>query len=230
VLKHLLPAGVAVSTSRGDIPPASPFPEEEALVRDAVEKRRSEFATARTCARRALAELGIAPRAILRGADGAPLWPPGVIGSITHCDGYRACAVAWASDLLAIGIDAEPNEPLPSGLIGDIALARELVWLERLRWERPEVQWDRLLFCMKEAIYKAWAPRGGRDLGFDDATVEVGASNGTFSARLRRRDADDPTEAVTVLRGRWAVSGGIAMAAVAVSHPPRMVFGGSRRC
>jgi 4'-phosphopantetheinyl transferase EntD len=223
-LERLLPAEVAVSTSRGDILDAGLFPEEEAVIRDAVEKRRREFATARTCAHRALAELGVAPQPILPGPDGAPVWPPGIIGSITHCDGYRACAVARAFDLLAIGIDAEPNEPLPEGLVGDISVTQELVWVERLGHERPAVHWDRLLFCMKEAIYKAWSPRAARPLRFEDAVVSVGAADGTFSARLRVRDRAPSVDAVSVLHGSWAVSDRIAIAAIAVSRPPAHGF------
>jgi 4'-phosphopantetheinyl transferase EntD len=217
-LERLLPAEVAVSTSRRDVMDAGLFPEEEAVIRDAVEKRRREFATARTCARRALAELAVAPQPILPGPDGAPVWPPGVIGSITHCDGYRACAVARASDLLAIGIDAEPNEPLPEGLVGDISVAQELVWVERLGHERPEVHWDRLLFCMKEAIYKAWSPRARGPLGFGDAVVSVGPGNGTFSARLRTPDRTALVGERNVLHGSWGIGGGIALAAVAVGR------------
>jgi enterobactin synthetase component D / holo-[acyl-carrier protein] synthase len=56
---------------------------------------------------------GALPAPILPGPAGEPGWPPGVTGSITHCPGYRACAVARTEDLAAIGIDAEPDEELP---------------------------------------------------------------------------------------------------------------------
>jgi len=117
MLERLLPAEVSVAASRGDMPDASLFPEEEAAIGGAIEKRRREFATARTCARRALVRLGVAPQSILPGPGGAPSWPAGIVGSITHCDGYRGCAVARVTDLRSIGIDAEPNEPLPKGLL-----------------------------------------------------------------------------------------------------------------
>ncbi|HEY3692789.1 MAG TPA: hypothetical protein VGL46_21300 [Pseudonocardiaceae bacterium] len=42
-----------------------------------------------------------------------PVWPPGVVGSLTHCTGYRAAAVAHRRGVLTVGIDAEPHEPLP---------------------------------------------------------------------------------------------------------------------
>jgi hypothetical protein len=89
--------------------------EEEELIGRAVEKRRREFGTARACARRALADLGRVPAPIVRGEKGAPVWLDGVVGSITHCAGYRGAAVAEARDVRALGIDAEPHGKLPDG-------------------------------------------------------------------------------------------------------------------
>src|SRR5206468_2745795 len=101
------------------------FPEEEALIAAAVDKRRREFATARGCARSALAALGIEPAPILAGERGAPRWPPGIVGSITHCAGYRAAAVSSARDMITIGLDAEPDQVLPDGVLNAISLPGE---------------------------------------------------------------------------------------------------------
>ena len=60
----------------------------------AVDAPRREFVTARICARRALAELGVADAAIPRGPAGSPIWPARVVGSLTHCVGFRTAAVA----------------------------------------------------------------------------------------------------------------------------------------
>lgn len=85
-------------------------------------RRQREFATARSCARTALARLGVPPVPVLASPRGAPRWPAGVVGSITHCDGYRAAAVAYTRDVVSLGIDAEPDEPLPNdGTLGPIA-------------------------------------------------------------------------------------------------------------
>jgi len=97
----------------GDPPAAPLFPEDERAVARAVGKRRREFATARFYARTALARLGLDPAPIVPGPRGEPGWPAGVVGSMTHCAGYRAAAVARAEDVLTIGVDAEPDEPLP---------------------------------------------------------------------------------------------------------------------
>ncbi len=140
------------------------FPAEEAIVMGTVDERRREFAMGRMCARRALADLGLAPIAITRGTRGAPRWPHGVVGSITHCDGYRASAVAWAREFLSIGIDAEPTGALSERVRRRIALDHEHVWLRRLAATNPTISWDRLLFSAKESVYKAWYPLTGMPL------------------------------------------------------------------
>src|SRR5437868_12446432 len=107
MIERIVTAGVATSAVYDDPPGAVLFPEEEPAVAKAVDKRRREFTTVRWCAREALAGLGMPPVPIMRGEKGAPRWPDGVVGSMTHCDGYRAAAVAKARDIAALGIDAE---------------------------------------------------------------------------------------------------------------------------
>src|SRR6516225_8640665 len=92
------------------------FPAEEPAVRTAGPRRRAEFTAGRRCAREALARLGLPAAPVLAGRAGEPRWPAGVTGSITHCAGYRACAVARTADVTALGIDAEPDARLPAGL------------------------------------------------------------------------------------------------------------------
>jgi len=188
---------------RHDPPEAVLLPAEEAIVALAVPKRRREFATGRLCARQALARLGLPPSAILAGPAGQPLWPDGIVGSITHCAGYRAAAVAWSGDVGALGIDAEPHAPLPDGVLDTVASDDERAHLHRLADREPDVRWDRLLFSAKESAYKAWYPTGGRILEFEEATVALDP-DGTLSARL----VDG-----TTLTGRWLVADGLVLTA-----------------
>ncbi|MCK9894117.1 4'-phosphopantetheinyl transferase superfamily protein [Frankia sp. AgB32] len=173
MLASLLPAAVVAVEAFEDDPAAVLFPEESALLAKAVDKRRREFTTARVCAHRALRTLGLPPAPILPGPRGAPSWPDGVVGSITHCAGYRAAAVARASELCTIGIDAEPNEPNPQGVTQEITVAAERGWLAAHLAARPAVRWDRLLFSAKESVYKAWFPLAQRWLGFEDAELVI---------------------------------------------------------
>jgi enterobactin synthetase component D / holo-[acyl-carrier protein] synthase len=115
MIEQLVPAGV-VAEAFEDVPGEPVFLGEEDLVANAVESRRREFVTARRCAREALAKLGHAPTPIRSGPQREPLWPAGLVGSITHTSGFRAAAVAPRSVLSSVGIDTEPNCPLPDGI------------------------------------------------------------------------------------------------------------------
>ena len=220
MLEQILPPEVAVAETFGDQPGADLFPEEEAAIARAVPRRRREFATARKCARAALAQLGEPPVPILRGPRGAPLWPSGVAGSITHCDGYRAAAVARTSDIITVGVDAEPDQPLPGGVLDAISLPGERAELAALSARQPGACWDRLLFCAKESVYKAWFPVAQEWLGFDDAEIVIDADAGTFTARLLVPGPLVPGPPLTCLRGRWLAGQGLVAAAIAVPAEP----------
>ena len=216
----LLPA-VAAAEEFGDRADAVLFPAEEAVIARAVERRRREFATGRACARAALARLGHPPVAILPGERGSPGWPPGIVGSITHCAGYRAAAVGKAAEVLAIGLDAEPDEPLPDGVLGAISLAAERASLADLAEAAPAPpsgpNWDRLLFCAKEAVYKAWFPLTGRWLGFEQALVTLDPA-GAFTARLLVPGPEVDGRELTVFDGRWLARDGLILAAICIAR------------
>jgi 4'-phosphopantetheinyl transferase EntD len=216
VLERILPPPVAVVAAAGDRE-AELFPEEEAALGNSVEKRRREFTTARACAREALAQLGLPAQPIPTGARGEPLWPQGVVGSITHCAGYRACAVAPASELLTIGIDAEVDDALPPGVLGDIALPEERRWIEVAAAADPGTSWDRLLFSIKESIYKAWFPLTVSWLGFEDASVAIDREQGTFAARLLVPGPVVDGRRIGGFDGRWLAAEGLVLSAIAVS-------------
>lgn len=219
MLEEILPPAAAVSATRQDRSNLTLFPEEERVIANSVEKRRVEFATARACARDALAQLGLPPAAVVPGPKGAPQWPEGVVGSITHCDGYCACTLAHAGDLLSVGIDAEPDRGLPPRLLDDIALPSEREWIRTMAASQRQVSWDRLLFSIKEAIYKAWFPLTGRWLGFEDATVTVDPERGRFLARLLVPAPVVGGRDLGVFEGRWLAREGLLLAAIAVPAP-----------
>ena len=223
MIAEILPDTVCAVEAREDPVDVVLFAEEEAVLGQAVDKRRREFTTARHCAHQALARLGLPAQSIPSGPRGEPRWPEGVVGSITHCHGYRACALAHASELLAIGIDAEPNEPLPDGVLAAIATAQELPMLGQLTRARPEVHWDRLLFSAKESVYKVWYPLAERPLGFEDAVLELVLDSdphkGAFSARLLIAGPSlDGVPFLGFFSGRWLVREGLIFTTIAVVH------------
>ncbi|MER7274994.1 4'-phosphopantetheinyl transferase superfamily protein [Dactylosporangium sp. NPDC000244] len=205
MIEEILPEESIAVEATTDLSDAKLWPEEEPLVAGAVEKRRLEFTTARHCARQALQRLGEPAVALLSGPKREPLWPAGIVGSITHCAGYRAAVVARERDLASVGVDAEPNEPLPDGVLESIALPGEAARVGALLRARPEVRWDRLLFCAKEAVYKTWFPLTHRWLDFHEADITFGT--GTFTATLL---VPGPR-----FEGRWLARSGLLLTAIA---------------
>jgi 4'-phosphopantetheinyl transferase EntD len=189
------------------------FAEEEMALRGSAPGRRREFITGRYCARKALGRLGVGPTPLLSGLRRGPRWPEGIVGSITHCAEFRAAAVARAEHVATMGIDAEPNEPLPPGVLDLVARPAEAAMLERLD-PAAGICWDRLLFSAKEALYKAWHPVMRCSLGFEDAVVTISATAPAFRARLneplRLKSAGD----VYIICGRWGVSQGVIATAI----------------
>jgi 4'-phosphopantetheinyl transferase EntD len=216
MLAPLVPSAVAVAETREELVHAELYPVEQQAVARAVEKRRREFVTGRACARLALERLGVPAGPIPPGPRGEPLWPAGIVGSITHCAGYRAAAVARTTALAALGIDAEPDGPLPPGVVEEVVRGRERALLAG--WDGP-VDLPRLLFCAKEAIYKAWYPLAERWLGFEDVEVSLGPGTGRFRAQLLVDGPHVGDAPLTAFSGRWAARDGIVVASVAVPWP-----------
>lgn len=202
---------IALVERRDDESHGRLFPAELALIGSAVPARQREFTTGRLCAHQAVAALGHPPQPILRGHTGAPIWPPGIMGSITHCTGYRAAAAARAADVVTLGIDAEPALPVPDGVLVKITGVDERERVIGLSEQRPSVQWGRIVFSAKEAVYKAWFPIMQTSLGFEDVDVDL-VPDGVFVAHLRKESARIPAQ----LRGRWSIDDGVVRTAVAV--------------
>jgi 4'-phosphopantetheinyl transferase EntD len=217
MIERILPSQVTAAESFGDDSAAELFPQERIAIAQAIESRRREFATGRACARAALARLGQPAVAVLRGPRGAPQWPEGVTGSITHCAGYRAAAVGLARDVVSLGVDAEPNEALPDhGMLELVALCEERVRLGELAAEMPGICWDRLLFSAKESIYKTWYPLARSWLGFESADIVIDPRGGTFTARLLVPGPLVNGSPLTQLDGRWLAHQGFLVTAVVV--------------
>lgn len=168
-------------------------PEEERIVAGAAPKRRRDFALGRACAHAALAELDLDKGPIARAGNGAPVWPAGLVGSITHTPGYAAALVARAADFAGLGVDAE----LVGGVTPDL-------WprlfgggeREALAQRADSSRLATILFSAKEACHKAGRERV---LRFHDLHVVPGENH--FTARRG-------TEA---FEGRYAVQGDLVV-------------------
>lgn len=184
MIEKILPGKVVGIDVFGDVIPDLMFKEEADQIRNAVPKRKYEYMSVRHCARQALAQTGFAPTPLPRGKGGVPLWPKGSVGSMTHCSGYRAAAVAHKSDFTSVGIDAERNEQLPNDMLSFIASIHERALLEKLNMLQLPIQWDMLLFCAKEAVFKTWYPVMEQWLGFEDVCISFQIVESSSALRL----------------------------------------------
>lgn len=208
MIERVLPPGVEAAEHTGTPLPTTLHASEEAGVADAVPARRAEYAAVRGCARDALRRLGHVDAAVPAGPDRAPVWPAGIVGSMTHVDGYRAAAVARAEIWVGIGIDAEVHAPLPPG-VPSVVLSRDEQ--AAVAQTDPALCLDRVLFSAKESVYKVWYPVTRSWLGFEDVEIHLG--EGTFVARIAL-----PGLGTDVLRGRWATGDGLVVTAVALAR------------
>jgi 4'-phosphopantetheinyl transferase EntD len=224
-------AGLAYAERYDDPPGLAPLPDEEPLIAKSVQKRRNEFITVRYCARLALEQLGQPVAPILKGDKGEPCWPDGIVGSLTHTAGFRGAVVGRRAQVRSVGIDAEPHDILPDGVLDAVSLPDERAEIKAL----PDgLHWDRILFCAKEATYKTWFPLTKRWLGFEDAHITFSgeracrrgdtppsdpglrtlAAGGRFVSRILIDPAALSGPPLTELSGRWTVAGGLVLAAI----------------
>jgi 4'-phosphopantetheinyl transferase EntD len=134
-------------------------------------KRIQDFTAGRACAHRALRELGILDFSLLAGEHREPLWPAGIIGSITHTYGYGAAVVARQRDLRSLGLDCELIESVDEELWSRICTPAEIQRLAQL----PPLERGRqaaLIFAAKEAFYKCQFPLTREWVGFEDVVIE----------------------------------------------------------
>jgi 4'-phosphopantetheinyl transferase EntD len=176
-IQGLFPVGAVVAALCASADPSVLHPAEAQCVAQAVRTRVEEFATGRLCARVALAELGIEGFALLMAPDRSPLWPPGVVGSISHTAGYCAAVAGSRKQFLGLGLDTEVLAAVRAGLWHRLCAPIELASLRAL----PDSQRGRaaaLIFAAKEAFYKAQYPLTQEVLEFDAIAIEFGCLNG----------------------------------------------------
>jgi len=143
------------------------LPDEAAPLASSVEKVRRQSGAARIVARELLASVGAPGATLARSGSGAPVWPPGIIGSLAHDDEMAVAAVMRAGPFRSLGIDIEPALPLPAEIVRMVTTPAE-----RARYSKSVLE-SRVLFCIKEAVFKASHPVSGVFLDFQDVEVSL---------------------------------------------------------
>ena len=167
-----------------DVDERSLIGNEAAMVAGAVEKRKREFAAGRLCARKGMAHLGHADVELLQGEDRAPLWPSGLVGSITHTTQWCAAVLGSAEVFAGVGVDVESASGLAENLFDRICVEEERRWLDRLP-TKERAAMAKLVFSAKECAYKSQYAVTRTYLGFHAMRVEVEPS-GVFTAEFRQ--------------------------------------------
>jgi len=188
-------------------------PSEAAQVAKAVDKRQREFAAARGLARGLFESLGLVAGPLLNGEDRAPIFPDGVVGSITHTAGYCGVVVGRASSYVGLGLDVEQAEPLKPELLRMILADDERDAYDPT--DPPALARAKLVFSAKEAAYKAQYALTRTYLGFSAMRIEVDEGARTFRAIFR-----EPSGSIfvpgDVLDGRFTHAGALVASAVAI--------------
>ncbi len=214
------PDGVALGVADIRQPAPPVWPEEAPAIARAIPARRREFAAGRHAARQAMAALGAPLRPLPGGQNRAPRWPAGLTGAISHDATSAIALVARTTRYRGLGVDVEPDAPLPEDLVPEICLPEERAWLA----DMPAMQRHALarrIFCAKEAVYKAQFALTGLLFGFDAVHVALSPASDDFAATFRR--SIGPIRAGSTLTGHVGPVGGHVLAMVTLGAQ-----GGSR--
>lgn len=157
------------------------LPEEARSIPSRQPMMRRASGAARWIARGLLANMGLNDVAVLRASSGAPVWPPGITGSLAHDDETAVAAVAPIGHIAALGIDVEPAHPLPDDIFALVAIPADRTDITDRHLA------GRILFAAKEAVYKAAYPLDREVLGYEDITVDLNAGAAMTKTGRRAR-------------------------------------------
>lgn len=199
----LCPEGIVCVEDRGDGPEPNPTATllcgEEQRVARAVPSRIRDYVRGRRAAHEALGQLGLVGP-VLSGSFGEPLWPDGVVGSITRCPGLYAAAVGRRDQWAGVGIDAETCRRLDGETARALIAPRD----EVLAGDVGLVA----LLSVKEAVSKATTSVTGTIIDFRHVVVTAWGNDycrAIVPGGMR-------------LTCRWAVDEGLMLSVVSVPH------------
>lgn len=189
--------------SRGDEQDWPLYPEEESLLHPrSITSRRLDFHLGRAAARQALVRLGRSPAPILIGDQRQPLWPEGIVGSITHATGVAMAVASDRTNCGGLGIDVENAGRTFDELDQHVAFAEEREFLEALPAEQRRLR-SLELFSAKESVFKAFFPRVGRVFGFETALLRP-RPDGGYEGRLKADlDGEYPRQRTFTVHCQW---------------------------
>jgi enterobactin synthetase component D len=177
------------------------------------EIRSEQRLAGRECAALALRRAG-SPACAVGTCRGAPLWPLGFVGSISHSDDLVAAAVSPSPLRMGIGIDLERDVRDDTSLdIAQYCLGPQ----ERLllgRTPMTHAQAHTCAFSLKESLFKCLNPLTDTFFDYLEAEiVKMSVFHGTATLLLKR-NLSPTIHAGLTLPGRFAFAEGHVLSAV----------------
>jgi 4'-phosphopantetheinyl transferase EntD len=172
VLSVLFAGSVATAELRGVADQASLFHDELEVVAKVDPRRKRDFTAGRLCARRAMQLLGVPSVPLLVTPQRMPLWPDGVVGCISHTDGFCGAVAAHSQQFLSLGLDCERTLAVTRDLWRAITTQQELIQLLSMPPERAAIH-ATIAFVAKEAFFKCQYPLTAQWLDFADVSVQL---------------------------------------------------------
>ena len=183
--------------------PGALFDVEKSAMVCAIPARQQEFTAGRLAARLAMAQNRSIPMALNR----APVWPEGLSGSITHAGGWALAIVGAAESM--VGTDLEMDEDLPTDVWSTVLTEVERAWVTT---QKAPGRAARLIFSIKECVYKAQFPRSQQIFGFEVLNVTVRPERAEFEAVYQEDIA--PFQTGDAIAGRYSIDGGLILTGV----------------
>lgn len=161
------------------------FAAEAHLACNVTKARLRELMAGRSTARHALQLFGAAPVPILPTRDGAPSWPYGFCGSLSHSHRHIAVLLARSSHFVSVGVDIEDGRPLGKTTSLTVVTEHELQLINQAGWESTGSTAEGLAFSAKEAVFKCQFPITlDASLDFLDVKLKCGKSPKTLGVEF----------------------------------------------
>lgn len=185
LLKYAMPLNIEYAiTEIADYEGQMAYPEEMSMIKRARKRRKVEFVAGRLTVKEILSRFGVEKYPILAGHYREPIWPSGIVGSISHCAQYCFVAAAKKDHYISIGVDVEPNEPLHESLEHIICTVKEKRWVfeQNLNLKKAvhDVYWRRMIFSAKESVYKCVFPLIFKHLDFHEVMIGISEDRKNF--------------------------------------------------
>lgn len=178
------PSGIVSSFTMENIPFSSLFEKERSICKSYESQRLSDFLRGRYCAHRCLASFQISSP-VLKDDVGAPIWPEGFSGSISHTHGLAGAILSRKNTFLSVGLDIEKIGRIDTEIWPLLFTESEISLLHKLNSEKQQ-EVSTLMFSMKEAYYKMQYQLTKSGMEYDDLEVNPGESKIHFNIRNQK--------------------------------------------